>query len=89
MANKRTLKKYIMGITSELFAECVSAKLYRKDVDAADVDALTLSILRTHGNYICRISHPEPGMPTHAYYKDLLESFHADVNDIIDHINNL
>ena len=89
MANKRTLKHAISLICEELFAECVASSLYGPTKDKANADALLFSIIKTQNEYLCRVSHPEPGMKPKLYYKDLREKFATDVNEIIDHINNL
>jgi hypothetical protein len=89
MANKRNLKKIINYISSDLFAECVAASLYGDNVDKENIDALLASILATHSNYITRVSHPEPGMKAKLYYKDLINCFNKETNEIIDNISNL
>ena len=89
MANKRSLKRGINYICSELFAECVATSIYSNRSDQQNVDTLLKSILRVHSDYIKRISHPEPGMPTRKYYQTLIDSFNNEVNDIVDAIKNL
>lgn len=89
MANKRDLKREINYICSELFAECVATSLYSNNSDEANVDTLLTSLMRTHSDYIMRISHPEPGMPAKKYYKSLISNFNNEVNDIVDAISNL
>jgi hypothetical protein len=89
MMNKRDLKKSINYICSELFAECVAVSLYEGNAKTEDVDAVLASIVHTHCHYIRRISHIEPGMKAKAYYKDLIEHFNKEVDNIIDHIRNL
>ena len=87
MANKRSLKRSITIICEEIFAECVAASLYGSNRQGAE--ALIYSIIRMQDNYIRRISHPEPGMPSRQYYKDLREKFAAEASEIVDQINNL
>lgn len=87
MANKRMLKQSIKLVCEELIAECLAASLYGHNPDGAE--ALCYSVIRTQADYISRISHPEPGMPQHQYYKTLHEDFIKQINDIIDQINNL
>ncbi len=88
MANKRSIKRGINYICSELFAECVALSLYNARSAKEDVDSLLKSILRTHSDYIKRVSHPEPGMKAKVYYKILIENFNKDVNDLADQIRN-
>lgn len=40
-------------------------------------------------NFICRVSHPEPGMPAKAYYKDLIAEFNKQASAIIDQISTI
>ena len=89
MSNKRLLKKNINYTCSDLFAECIAASLYNGKIEKENVDALLSSILIIHNNYVCRVSHPEPGMTAKMYYKDLIEKFYKDVSEIIDQINCL
>lgn len=89
MANKRSLKRGITYICSELFAECLATSLYSNKSDEANTDSLMKSVLKMHSDYIRRISHPEPGMPAKKYYRVLVDSFNNEVNDVVDHISNL
>jgi hypothetical protein len=89
MANKRSLKHIINLICEELFAEAVAASLYGNQPNEENAEAVLSSILRLQSNYICRISHPEPGMEARLYYKDLREKFSIEADEIIDQINNL
>ncbi len=88
MANKRILKKKINYICSELFAECVADSLYNGKREEKDVKAMLYAIISIHRNYICRVSHPEPGIKQNAYYKDLINKFNGEVGEIIDQIIN-
>lgn len=86
MANKRTLKRNINLICEEIFAECVAASLYGHNRSSAE--ALIYSIIKMQDDFICRISHPEPGMPAKVFFKDLREKFAAQASEIVDQINN-
>lgn len=88
MAKKRVLKQSINQICGELFAECLAKTLYGSDKESKNCEALAYSIVKLQSDFICRISHPEPGMPAKTYYKKLKEDFVAQVSDIIDQINN-
>ena len=89
MASKRTLKKQINYSCDILFAECVATSLCNANAAQQDIDAILTEILITNSNYIRRISHPEPGLSEKAYFKDLIDSFNKDVQEIIDNISNL
>ena len=88
MANKRTLKQTINLVCEELFAEAVAASLYGNEKHAENSDALLFTILKMQREFICRVSHPEPGMKAKTYFRDLREKFTAQVGEIIDQINN-
>lgn len=89
MASKRTLKKSINYICSELFAECVANSLYNVQKDDSDAEAMLHSILAIHANYVSRVSHPEPGISPKEYYSDLTQHFNAEISDVIDQIANM
>ena len=91
MANRRTTKRAINKICEELFAEAVAASLYGNEAhkEKNNADAVLSSIIRLESDYISRISHVEPGMRAADYFKRMHESLTADVEEIIDQINNL
>lgn len=89
MANKRDLKRTINYITSDMFAECVAASLYSTKPAAEDIDGILTAIVMTRTEFICRVSHPEPGMPAKKYYKLLIDDFNKQACEIIDQINSL
>ena len=89
MSNKRDLKKAIRSICAELFTECASATLYCEPEQRENGEALLASILAMTINYLCRVSHPEPGMPPKNYYKDLIDNFNKEVESIADQIGTL
>lgn len=89
MAKRRTIKRSINQICEELFAECIAVSLYCVETDKDNVEALLHSIAKLGNNYVCRVSHIEPGMKPGEYFKDLIEKFNCEVNEIIDQINNL
>ena len=87
MTNKRTLKRAIHLSCEDLFAEAIALSLYGAKAQQQSATALLYSIAKLEDEYICRISHPEPGMKASDYFKDLREKFSAQVNDIIDQMN--
>ena len=89
MANKRDVKRTINYITSELFAETVAASLYNGKTTQEDVDGILSSIVMVNGDFISRVSHPEPGVAPKVYYKNLVQDFNKQVSEIIDQISNL
>ena len=89
MANKRSLKCMINLVCEELLIECVAASLYGNEKNKDNAEALMFSILKLQSNFICRVSHPEPGMSARQYYKDLREKFVAAVSEKEDQVHNL
>ena len=89
MANKRQLKKIINYICSDLFSECVAASLYSGNKKVEEVNAILASIIIVQRNYICRVSHPEPGMTPKKYYQDLKKRLNAQILEITDSISNI
>ena len=89
MASKRDLKKNINYICSELFAECVASSIYSAKCSKENSDALLHSILTIHNDFVCRISHPEPGMEPKEYFADLTKNFNSQISEIVDQIANL
>ena len=89
MANKRDLKRTINYITSELFAETMAAIINSDKVDKEAGANLLASIIITRDDFIKRVSHPEPGMKAHKYFKTLAVDFNNSMSEIIDRISNL
>ena len=89
MANKGSLKKAINQLCEELFSEAVAASLYGNEYHKENADALLVTVIKTQRHYISRVSHPEPGIGTQSYYKDLREKFAAQASEIADQISNL
>ncbi len=88
MANKRTLKRNINHICSELFAECATIAYSKKSADQEQLDAIMRQILLMQADFISRIAHPEPGK-TQESFKKLQADFLAQVQQLVDDINKL
>lgn len=71
MANKRQLKKTINMVVGDLLVECVVTKHINQKARQEDVDNVMVSVLRLQDDFICRVSHPEPGMPAKKFFKNL------------------
>lgn len=89
MAKRKTLKRNIHQICTDLLAECVAVSLYSTKTDHGNVEALLYSILKTENDFIRRISHTEPGLKPKLYYRDLIDKFNKSISEIVDQINNL
>ena len=88
MASRRTLKKNVNYIASELFMECLVNSLYVPGVDKQKADELMSAVLDMQNEFLSRISHTEPGN-VKGYYKKFNEDFNAKVNEIIDALGKL
>lgn len=88
MANRKNLKKNINYICGELFAECVSLRLYTPGTNPKAADEVMTAILNLQNEFISRISHTEPGN-VKGFYKKLKEDFNKQVIEITDLISNL
>ena len=89
MANKRMLKKQLNEAGSEMFAECMAAYLDVHDDDLAQLDSIMTTILKTHNEFVKRVSFPEPGMKPKKYYQILWNEFQGQVEEIRDNIKAL
>lgn len=88
MANKRSLKRNINYVCSELFSEVVAVS-YTTGANNDNIKALFSSILVIHNDYVRRVSHVEPGLAPKAFYKNLVTSFNKQVSEIVDQISNI
>jgi hypothetical protein len=89
MANKRILKKRLNKAGSEVFAECVAAYMDVQDEDIGQLDDILTTILKTHREYVKRVSYPEPGMSKKEYYQRLWNEFNKHADEIRDNIKAL
>lgn len=89
MANKRDLKRSLSYASSALFTECVAAYLTTDKDNHDSVDATLKCILKTHSDFVRRVSHPEPGRKPKKYYNTLIEDFNKQVGELIDQIEAL
>ena len=85
--NKRKLKKRINLICEVLLADCVAVSLYGPERNKENLEALLFTIVKMQNHFTTRISHPEPGITAKAYFKELRESFNAQVDNILDQAN--
>ena len=85
MAKRRTLKKNINYICSELFVECVALTHYKVDIKQEDVDNVMTRILLMHDEFVSRISHTEPGN-VKGFYKKLNEDLNKEIKVVADEL---
>lgn len=90
MANRRTLKKGIQLVTSDLITESYINYLMLKKMDNAGFDAIVEKIADINNDFLARVNHPngtkEPKL-VKAYYKKLIENFNKEVDQIIEKLN--
>ncbi len=87
MANRRTLKRNISQICTDLFAECIAMSLYGTQNEKENAETLMHSIIKMESDFISRVSHAEPGMTAKAYFKDLIGKFKAQTTELADQIS--
>lgn len=85
---RKDLKKHINYLCGELLAECIAAAGYSKKDNHGDVENVMLSIFTMQNDWICRLSHVEPGSKK-AFFKKLKEDMQHRTNEIIDQIQSL
>lgn len=90
MANRRTLKKGIQLVTSDLITESYINYLMLKKMDNAGFDAIVEKIADINNDFLARVNHPngtkEPKL-VKAYYKKLIVDFNKEVDQIIEKLN--
>ena len=85
---RKDLKKHINYLCGELLAECMAAAGYSGKDNKLDVENVMLSIARMQNDWICRLSHVEPGS-TKLFFKKLKEDMQKRTDEIVDQIQNL
>lgn len=89
MANKRQLKRGINTLCNELLAETVAITLCGKTFAQEDIDKILVNILKLQDDMLNRVSHPEPGLPQKAYFKNLQTDMATGVESIAEQIKAL
>ena len=85
---RKDLKKHINYLCGELLAECIADAQFSKKDNKQDVENVVLSIVEMQNDWICRLSHIEPGS-TKLFFKKLKEDMQKRTDEIIDQIQNL
>ena len=88
MSSKKDIKQTINDVCRDLFAECIAASLYNNVKNEESVNILSC-IIALRNDFVCRISHLEPGIPPKKYFTILINEFEERVNEIVDQISNL
>ena len=89
MSSKKDIKQTINDVCRDLFAECIAASLYNNVKNEESVYTLLSCIIGLRNDFVCRISHLEPGIPPKKYFTILINEFEERVNEIVDQISNL
>lgn len=89
MAKRRHLKRDIAEVCTDLMAEVVAISLYDGESNKENLLAIIAAILHIRREFVERVSHVEPGMAAKTYFKDLKDSFNQQIQEVIDHINNI
>jgi len=85
---RKDLKKHISYLCGELLAECIASAQYSRKDNKQDIENVMLSILELQNDWICRLSHVEPGSKK-LFFKKLKEDMQKRTDEIVDQIQNL
>ena len=85
---RKDLKKHINYLCGELLAECMAASSFSKKDNKQDIEHVMLGIAKMQNDWICRLSHVEPGS-TKLFFKKLKEDMQKRTDEIVDQIQNL
>ena len=85
---RKDLKKRINYLCGELLAECMAASAFTGKDNKQDVENVMLGIMKMQNDWICRLSHVEPGS-TKLFFKKLKEDMQKRTDEIIEQIQNL
>lgn len=86
MAKKRTLKRDIQNIVSDLFVDAVATSSKLSATHPEQVTALLNDILKLESDYLARVNNYERAHAK-AYFKKICASFDAEVGTLIERIN--
>lgn len=103
MANKRYLKKHIRYVCGDIAAECIMARHYIDDIDAAKMNEIVIDIARLQENALERVTVAFDRVPAgydnkaqynkerRAYmahaYKSLEAEFNQSIKEIVKRMN--
>lgn len=85
---RKELKKHINFLCGELLAECIAARHYSSKANTQDVENVMLGILKMQNDWICRLSHVEPGS-TKLFFKKLRQEMQRCTEEVIDQLQSL
>lgn len=88
MASRKDLKKNVSCIITELISECFIREEIVPGTDKEAAEAIIAELIRTDADFICRISHTEPGC-ARQYYRKFYADFNQKIDEIIGRIDAL
>lgn len=88
MASRKDLKKNVSCIITELISECFIREEIVPGTDKEAAEAIIAELIRTDADFICRISHTEPGS-ARQYYRKFYADFNQKIDEIIGRIDAL
>lgn len=88
MASRKDLKKNVSCIITELISECFIRQEIVPGTDKNAAEAIIAELISTDADFICRISHTEPGSAK-LYYRKFYTDFNQKIEEIIGKIEAL
>ena len=88
MAKKRTLKKAINNVSTDLLIELLAVKRDKPGIPAADIENVAASIVLMQEDFVARLSHVDKRQ-VKRFFKQLEDDLAVSTNEIIDHIFHL
>lgn len=88
MASRKNLKKVITYIADQLATQAFFAS-YNSSADAEKWIDVFNKVFALNKEYISRVSHVEPGLPTKKYFDTLCMSFNEEATAILREIEAL
>ncbi|WP_329903355.1 hypothetical protein [Porphyromonas pogonae] len=90
MASKRSLKKEIISIASELFSDTIVLQMLVEEKDLSKVEKIMNQIIDWMNNTINKVGHPDAKNNTKMlkkYYTDLRQRIQQDVDKMSDELD--
>lgn len=88
MAKRRTLKKAINTIASELIVECIGVQHNNPSIAKADLENIAKSIILMREDFVARLSHVDKHQ-VKRFFTQLTDDLTVSTNEIVDAIYHL
>ncbi len=92
MANRRTLKKQMRYVISDLVNECMVCNMLIPDFTATKMDGIIGNLMEMNTEFIKRMNAPEGTknrQVTKKFYSNIINDFNTRVGAVIDEINSV